>query len=174
MSTGGSRWHKIDFHLHTPGVDSFAALNGINYDSPVDQQMTAEAYAAQLKSARIEIAAITDYNGIRQPWFNLIKAAAGALGITVLPGAELSLSEGKNGVHILAVFPEDTDPTEINEYLRALDRKPARQLWNRRKHEDIDLQFPLAEALVRMRERYGCLLIAAHGDSKKGIVESLG
>src|SRR5688572_29001210 len=125
MTPGGSRWYRVDFHLHTPGADSFAGLDGVNFDDPADQRRLAVEYAARLKAAGIEIAAITDYNGIREPWFSLIREEAALHGIVVLPGVELSVAEGKNGVHILVVFGPETDPEFVNEYLRALDRTPA-------------------------------------------------
>ncbi|PWR09003.1 hypothetical protein DKT68_13520 [Micromonospora acroterricola] len=57
----------MDFHLHTPGVDSFAGLDGMSYDNPDDQRKLATTYVNRLREVGIEIAAITDYNGIRLP-----------------------------------------------------------------------------------------------------------
>ncbi|HCU51209.1 MAG TPA: hypothetical protein DGG94_15675 [Micromonosporaceae bacterium] len=155
-------------------MESFAALDGMNFSDLADQQIFAEAYAARLKEAGIEIAAITDYNGVREPWFRLIREAAARHGVIVLPGVELSVAEGKNGSHILVVFAETTDPKEINEYLRALDRTPARDLFTGRTHRDIELRDPLPVALKELRARFDCLLIPAHADESKGIVQSLG
>jgi len=174
MTNGGSRWRKVDFHLHTPGVDSFAGLPGMTYDGVEDQRQFAQAYTARLHETGVEIAAITDYNGVRLPWYDLIKDEASAYGIIVLPGAELNLSEGKQGIHILTVFAEGTSPTAINDYLKALDRDPSRPLWTGREHRDIELQKPLAEALRQLQDRFGCLIIPAHVDGKKGIVEAMG
>ncbi|MFD6716562.1 TrlF family AAA-like ATPase [Micromonospora chalcea] len=174
MTNGGSRWRRVDFHLHTPGVDSFAGLDGMSYDNHDDQRKLATTYVNRLCEVGIEIAAITDYNGIRLPWYDLIKEEAAKQGIIVLPGAELSLAEGKQGVHILVVFPQGTPPAAINDYLKSLDRDPSKPLWTGRKHREIELQKPPAEALSQLRERFGCLIIPAHGDAKKGIVAAMG
>ncbi|MER7455784.1 TrlF family AAA-like ATPase [Micromonospora sp. NPDC126480] len=174
MTNGGSRWRRVDFHLHTPGVDSFAGFDGMSYDGPDDQRKLATAYADRLSNAGIEIAAITDYNGIRLPWYDLIKEEAAKQGIIVLPGAELNLAEGRQGVHILVVFPQYTPPAAINDYLKSLDRDPSTPLWKGRTHREIELQKPPAEALRQLRERFGCLIIPAHGDAKKGIVAAMG
>ncbi|MEV4513796.1 hypothetical protein AB0K00_33160 [Dactylosporangium sp. NPDC049525] len=164
----------MDFHLHTPGVSSFAGLAGVDYDNPADQRRFAEQYAQRLHDVGIELAAITDYHGIRQPWFDLIKESAAQHGIVVLPGAELNLNVGRNAVHILAVFPADTDPQEINECLRGLSREPGKPLWNGRDHSEIDLGIPVGDAMRRLRDRFGCLLFAAHAEDRKGIVEAMG
>lgn len=173
MTGGGSRWYRVDFHLHTPGVRTFAPPSGVNLDDPRDRQRIAEQYAERLATAGIDVAAITDYNGIRDPWFTLIREAAAHHGVLVLPGAELSIEEGK-GVHILAIFPQNTDVGEINECLRGLDRSPGRQLWTGRKFDELRPRVPLAEVLSSLRQRFRCLLIPAHGDDGKGIIRELG
>jgi hypothetical protein len=144
MTVGGSRWRRIDFHLHTPGVSSFQGLDGMNVDSPDDQRRFADAYVQRLLDAGTEIAAITDYNGIREPWYTMIRGAAAERGVNVLPGAELSLTVGRNGIHILAVFPREAEPAEINEFLRSLHREAGKPLWNGREHHDIELNAPSA------------------------------
>jgi hypothetical protein len=45
MAVGGARWRRVDFHLHTPGVSSFAGVAGMNLNDPADQDRFAEAYA---------------------------------------------------------------------------------------------------------------------------------
>ena len=174
MTAGGTRWRRVDFHLHTPAVSSFAGLSGMNPEDPADQQRFTEAYASRLNDAGIEIAAITDYNGIRQPWFDLIREAAARRGITVLPGVELSANVGRGGIHILAIFPDGTNPQEINECLRGLDRQAGRQLWDGRTHAEIELREPIAAALRHLRDRFGCLLFGAHAGDRKGVVDAMG
>ncbi|MFI1994877.1 TrlF family AAA-like ATPase [Actinoplanes sp. NPDC020271] len=174
MTAGGARWRRVDFHLHTPAVSSFAGSSGMNPEDSDDQQRFAEAYAQRLNDAGIEIAAITDYNGIRQPWFDLIRQAAARRGIDVLPGVELSVNVGRGGIHILAVFPGDADPQEINECLRSLDREAGRQLWTGRIHSEIELRDPLPAALRHLRDRFGCLLFGAHAGDRKGLVDAMG
>src|ERR1051326_15794 len=115
MTVGGSRWRRVDFPLPPPGVGSFAGLDGMNIDAAADQQRLAEAYAQRLHDTGIEIAAIPDYNGIREPACGLIKQSAAGYGVIVPPGAELSLAVGRNGIHILAVFPAETNPQQLNE-----------------------------------------------------------
>jgi hypothetical protein len=46
-----------------------------------------------MHAAKIDIGAITDYNGIHSEWFIPNCDQAGKYGITVFPGAEISFSE---------------------------------------------------------------------------------
>lgn len=169
----GARWRRIDFHLHSPGVDSFTSLGGMNHDSPEDRAKFADEYAERLANEGIELAALTDYNSIREPWFDAIRAAAEQRGIVLFPGAELSLSEGK-GIHVLAIFPQGTEPREVNECLRSMDKLAGRKIVDGRTHQEIDLRDHLTAALRSLRERFDCLLIPAHCDEDKGIIKHLG
>jgi hypothetical protein len=169
----GARWTRVDLHLHTPGVGSFACPSGVNLGDSAVVASLSERYADRLAAAGIEIAAITDYNGIREEWYVAIKDAAATRGITVLPGAELSIREGK-GLHILVIFPLDSDIREINECLRSLDKKPGRALFEGRGHDEIDLTQHLHDALIGLRDRFGCLLIPAHVSDNKGVIKELG
>lgn len=171
--TGGAVWRRIDFHLHTPGVGSFVCPGGGMPVEPGAQRELATAYADQLVASGIEIAALTDYNGIRQPWYDLIRRASAQVGVLLLPGVELSLKIGK-GLHVLAIFYEGTDPREINECLRALDVKPGRALFDGRKHDEIDLREHLHQVLSGLRDRFGCLLVPAHVSGDKGLLTALG
>jgi chromosome segregation protein len=171
--SSGARWRRIDFHLHSPGVDSFTSPGGMNHDSAEEREKFADDYAGRLASEGIEVAALTDYNGIREPWFTALKAAAEKRGIVMLPGVELSLSEGK-GIHVLAIFREGTEPREVNECLRSMDKLPGRSLVEGRVHHEIDLRDHLTSALRSLRDRFNCLLIAAHCDDDKGIIKHLG
>ena len=90
QTEAGARWRRVDFHLHSPGVDTFRSLPGLNMSDPDAQRRVVEAYVGQLEAQAIEICAITDYNGIRREWFEPIRDLAAARGLTVLPGAELA------------------------------------------------------------------------------------
>jgi hypothetical protein len=133
----------------------------------------ADSYAERLAQARIEVAAITDYNGVRTEWFELLRTAAAKLGITVLPGAELTIREGRI-FHVLAVFDAQVHPDEINSAIKSLDKENQRPLWNGRDHRELNpASGSAAAALNELRERTNCLLIPAHANDENGIVEEL-
>ena len=76
MTNSGANWVRVDLHLHTPAVDSFSLPSGINFHSDKDKRSLVHQYVERLKNANIKVAAITDYNGIREEWLELIKKEA--------------------------------------------------------------------------------------------------
>jgi hypothetical protein len=82
----GAVWRKVDLHLHSPDVGSFRRPNGADLQTEAGRQKIIEAYVSQIHAANIDIAAITDYNGIRPEWFIPIRDQARNYGITVFPG----------------------------------------------------------------------------------------
>ena len=76
MINSGANWVRVDLHLHTPAVDSFSLPSGINFYSDKDKRSLVHQYVERLKNANIKVAAITDYNGIREAWLELVKKEA--------------------------------------------------------------------------------------------------
>ncbi len=167
----GARWVRADLHLHSPGAHSFRLPSGL---SPArDKEQVAEQYVQQLANQDIQIAAITDYQGIRTDWFSLIQARAQERGIVVFPGAELSFKGPKHGLHILAIFPLDTNPGGIDRAIQALDRNPADLLVRPDgSHRDIDPRKNIKDALLELREQCNPLFIVAHPYDSNGLLKS--
>ena len=170
----GAEWVRVDLHLHSPGVESFTLPSGINLSSDEDREKLVREYVKRLKEAEIKIAAITDYNGIRGEWFIPIKEEAEKEGIKVFPGVELSLREGKYGIHILLIFDNTVDISKVNNFLKFLD-KDKRNLIDDRKHIDIDAEDKLDKLIEKIRKHFNdSLVIIPHpneGDSK-GLLNS--
>lgn len=170
----GAVWRRVDLHLHSPGIESFRCPNGTDTQTDAGRQRLIEAYVRRMRDAKIEIGAITDYNGVRPEWFLPIRAEARKYGITLLPGAELSFQTGKYGLHVLAVFDEEADIEQVSSFLQSLDRDAATPLIRPdRTHRDIDLKESVPVALKSLRERFGCLLILSHPDQQNGLCKSL-
>jgi len=170
-SNGGAAWHRLDLHLHSPRVLAFVVPKGTKRE---DRRGLADAYVEQLAAQGISVAAITDYNGVDIEWFEVTAAMATNRGITLLPGAEMTFKEGKYGLHILAIFPGDTDLKAVNTFLRSLDKDPSSPLLdNQGSHRDIDLKIRLTDALKDLRSRFNCLLILPHPDQANGLCKSL-
>lgn len=169
----GAIWRRVDLHLHSPGIEGFRYPQGGDPRTDSAKRKTVEAYVCQLRESKIEIGAITDYNGIRREWFAPIREEARKYGITIFPGAELSFRAGKHGLHILAVFEENTDVDQVNSFLLGLDRDPATPLFDAAgKHRDTDSKDHIADALNSLRQRFGCLLIPPHPDQENGLCKS--
>lgn len=168
----GARWRKVDLHLHSPGVESFRCPNGADLQTEAGRQRIIEAYVRQMRDVKIDVGAITDYNGIRREWFVPIRDLARTYDITILPGVEISFSAGR-GLHVLAIFGEMTDIDQVNAFLRTLDRDGATPLYTpNRKHRDIVPRDHVVDTLRRLCERFGCLLIFPHPDQPNGLCKS--
>src|SRR4030042_6779744 len=171
LPDGGATWHRLDLHLHSPGVLTFTPPKGRKRE---DGMGLADVYIEQLSTQGISIAAITDYNGVNIEWFEVTAAKASNRGITLLPGVERTFRQYKYVLHILAIFAGDTDLKSLNTFLRSLDKDPATPLFdNRGSHRDIDLNVSLTAALKDLRSRFNCLLILPHPDQTNGLCKSL-
>lgn len=169
----GARWRRTDLHLHTPGVNTFRSLPGLNMADATSRERVVAAYVAQLQKEGIEVCAITDYNGIRREWFEPIRSLAASRGITVFPGAELAFALGKHGLHILVVFDESVDLEGVNATIRALDSDPATAVFDgtgghRRMRPKENLPGPIE----MLRQSFDCLVIVPHPDQENGLLKS--
>ncbi len=95
----GSRWIRADFHLHTRRDKEFK-------DTCNEQDFVLH-YIDALKSADICLGVITNHNKFDKDEFKSLRKAAKKENIYLLPGVELSIKDGRNGIHTLVVFNED-------------------------------------------------------------------
>ncbi|GAA0005547.1 hypothetical protein BDS110ZK4_25280 [Bradyrhizobium diazoefficiens] len=95
----GSAWVRADFHLHTKADKEF------KYDG--DANAFVGAYVDALKKAGIGLAVITNHNKFDADEFKALRKRARKEAIGLLPGVELSVNDGSNGVHTLVVFSDE-------------------------------------------------------------------
>ncbi len=111
----GSEWFKWDLHCHTPDDKSWL----IKPNTEEEKQKFIKDYIKKAKDAELKVLAITnhyDYKKITDSYFSEIKEEGKKEGITVLPGVEITASEG-SGIHILAIFPEEMDLNIIDDLM---------------------------------------------------------
>ncbi|RMH23527.1 MAG: chromosome segregation protein SMC [Acidobacteria bacterium] len=169
----GALWRRVDLHLHSPGVETFKLPPGSDVRSEAGRRKVVDAYVERLVDAAVDVAAITDYNGIRVSWFRSIRDRAAERGITVLPGVEISFRVPKYGLHVLAIFDRDRDVDEVNRFLPHLDGRPEKPLIDERgKHRDIEPEGRVEDCLSKLRERFPCVLILPHPDQESGFAKS--
>src|SRR5574344_127928 len=105
----GSTWVKADFHLHTLADKEFhyvqsdsdrTARHDIKNTFPDD-------YVQTLKKNNIRIGIITNHNKFDKGEFICLRKKAEKEQIFLLPGIELGVKEGRNGVHTLVVFSDE-------------------------------------------------------------------
>ena len=108
----GSRWLRADFHLHTRKDCEF------KYGGE-DSAFIAD-YVDALKQADIRVGVITNHNKFDRDEFKALRKAAKKQDIYLLPGVELSVKDGSNGIHTLVVFREDwIDNRENHDHINA-------------------------------------------------------
>lgn len=107
----GTEWVRADFHLHTK-VDKEFAYKG-------DENDFAAQYIDKLKAAGIRVGLITNHNKFNLSEFKSLRKRARKEGICLLPGVELSVNDGANGVHTLIAFSDDwiDSGDHINQFL---------------------------------------------------------
>lgn len=96
----GSKYLKADLHLHTKADKEFGT-------DILDDNEFAEKYINELKKKDIKIGAITNHNKFENDEFQLLKTKAIKDGIFLLPGIELSVNDGKRGLHTLIIFSSE-------------------------------------------------------------------
>ncbi|GIW94561.1 MAG: phosphoesterase [Pirellulaceae bacterium] len=126
----------------------------------VDAQTYAQNLVRKAAESGISVLAVTDHNHVGG--VALIREAASTYGIHVFPGFEIASSEG---VHILCIYPVNTDEERLNRYLGNFgihDPRPSSIISN----------MSLREILSRVREQGG-ITIAAHITNDKGLLQVL-
>ena len=108
----GSTWVRADFHLHTKADKEFV-FSG-------EENAFVGSYVEGLKAANIGIGIITNHNKFDAEEFKSLRKKARRVGVGLLPGVELSVNDGSNGVHTLIVFSDEwleNGQDYINQFL---------------------------------------------------------
>ncbi|VDL24089.1 hypothetical protein BANRA_01973 [Escherichia coli] len=94
----GAQWVRADFHLHTRADREFKYTGDDNFYN--------SNYVDALEKAGIHLAVITNHNKFDFEEFKALRKTA-QKDIALLPGVELSVNDGANGIHTLVVFSDD-------------------------------------------------------------------
>jgi predicted metal-dependent phosphoesterase TrpH len=100
---------RIDLHTHSSASDGT--------DTPA-------ALVREAAAAGLDVLALTDHDAM-SGWGEA-REAADEVGITLVPGLEISTRFGHRGVHLLGYLPDPTDPALVLELDRILEGRTAR------------------------------------------------
>jgi ABC-type cobalamin/Fe3+-siderophores transport system ATPase subunit len=157
----GSTWLRADFHLHTRKDKEFS------YQGEDDRFIT--DYVETLKQANIQIGVITNHNKFDLAEFKALRKRALEENIFLLPGVELSVGDGANGIHTLVVFSDEwiVDRDYVNPFLTtAFEGKTADEY----EHENGRSSFGLIETVKRLEAQHkDFFLVFAHVENKSGL-----
>ncbi len=116
----GSEWRKWDLHAHTPLDVEWVGRPSLRTES--ERRQFAEQYVAAAIAADLAVIAITDHNFCNNRDELLIpylQEIATPLGLTVLPGFEVTVSDC-GGTHVLVIFSEESPLDTIDGIMTQL------------------------------------------------------
>ena len=93
----GSTWVRADCHLHTAADKEFS-YSGASFTGD---------YVAALSAAGVRVGIISNHNKFDRDEFKALRTAGKKQEVFLLPGLELSVKDGSNGIHLLVVFSDD-------------------------------------------------------------------
>jgi predicted ATPase len=163
----GATWLRADFHLHTKADKEFI-YNG-------DENNYCSAYADALAKTGIHVGVITNHNKFDFNEFKALRKTAKNKGILLLPGVELSVNDGANGVHILVVFSDEwmeNGNDRISTFIAScFPGKAASEYENENGKSDKNI-LQTVEGLDKTGLDY--FLIFAHVEDTKGLWKEIG
>ena len=167
----GSTWLRADFHLHTR-----KDLKYFNYEG--DENYFVSDYVDALTKNDIRFGVITNHNKFDYEEYKQISRHAKKNGIYILPGTELSVREGKGGIHVLIVFDEtwlDKEAYHITKLLDSffLGQTPS-EYENSGGRSDKDLIGMVEKLEEYAKQERDYFLVFAHVEGDRGLWSELG
>lgn len=161
----GADWLRSDFHLHTDADSQFTFTGDSNFYY--------SNYIDKLVEQEIKIAAITNHNKFNLEEFKALEKTARKREIYLLPGIELSVNDGANGIHCLVIF----DPNKwlengsdfINQFLtRTFAGKANFENENGRSNDNLIETIRILDSFNR-----DYFIILAHIEDRSGFCSEL-
>lgn len=161
----GSEWLRADLHLHTNEDTEFTYEGDANYYH--------SNYINKLVEQDIKIAAITNHNKFKLDEFIHLRKAAKKKKIYLLPGVELSVGDGANGIHCLVIFDSKewlaNGEDCINQFLSAtFAGKSNYENVNERSNHSLKQTI---EKLNSFNKNY--FIVMAHVEQRSGFLKEL-
>ncbi|CAA6803294.1 MAG: PHP N-terminal domain protein [uncultured Campylobacterales bacterium] len=163
----GSQWVRFDCHLHTDSDNEFKYNEDKNY--------YISSYVNKLKEKNISVGVITNHNKFNLEEFKAIKKTANKKDIFVMPGVELSVNDGANGIHTLIVFDEKEWLEDGNNYIQQfIDESFVTQNPNNYQNENGRSNDNLITTIKKLNDYHrGYFIILAHVEDKSGFFNAL-
>ena len=162
----GSTWLRTDFHLHTKEDKEFS-YSGNTF---------IKDYIKSLKNQQIRVGVITNHNKFNLNEFKELRKECLKEEIYLLPGVELSVNDGANGIHCLIVFEYEewykNGQDYINQFLDAAFEGKAN-----RENENIRCNYNLKDLFDKLSfhraDNRDSFIIMAHIEQTSGFLNEL-
>jgi len=164
----GAIWLRADFHLHTIKDKKFQPIE--------DPNDFFNQYIERLKAEQINIGVITNHNKFdKDEYVNLRKKALKEQ-IWILPGVELSVNDGANGIHCLIVFDNEQWITNRDDYINQFLTSAFEGVANR-ENENTQCNYSLTDTLKKLNDYCingrNSFVIMAHVEQNSGFLKEL-
>jgi len=154
----GSEWNRWDLHFHTPS----------SYDYG-DKSVTNQEIIDCMIDNAVKVFAVTDHHVIDVERYQNLKALGEKQGICVLPGIEfLGDARGKEPIHYIAIFSEESDVQYIWDQLRV---KTAIDDVRSKGSAENEVYCVLKDTVELVHELGG--VVSIHAGAKHGSVENI-
>lgn len=158
----GSEILCVDFHLHTQRDKEFLYTG--------EENSFVNDYVYALKQKGISVGVITNHNKFDLGEFTALRKKARQNDIFLLPGVELSIKEGSNGLHTLIVFNPDEwikngDDAISNFITAAFQGIPNNENANTRCRYDVPQTLAELEGLGK-----DYFIVFAHVEQSNGLI----
>lgn len=151
-SKTGLEFKRVDLHVHTPASDDYSDKNA----TPSD--IVNAAIAAKLSAI-----AITDHqtgDGI-----DSIKDAAKDLPLVIFPGAELMVTGGESGIHVICLFDVANNSDHVKQFLSTL------KVYDKNGKKTLCTELSVGQVSDALYEYdKTAILVLAHCHSSKGVL----
>ncbi|MEZ4529245.1 MAG: histidinol-phosphatase, partial [Desulfobacterales bacterium] len=158
----GSTWIRADFHLHTKADREFVYSG--------EENSFVREYVAALNNAGIRMGVICNHNKFDKDEFKYLQKKAKKQEICLLPGVELSVNDGANGIHTIIIFSGqwlENGNDYINPFIASMfPGKSPNEYQNENGRGDKNI-LQLVEELEKTARDY--FLIFAHVEQKSGL-----
>ncbi len=163
--SNGSIWVRFDCHLHTRADKEF------KYSENENEYIT--KYIEKLKAEEIEVGIITNHNKFDIEEYKALKKKANKENIFILPGVELSVNDGSNGIHCLIVFNPDEWLENGNNYISQfiIESFAGKANYENENGRSNDNLITTIEKLNKYNKDY--FIILAHVEQRSGFFEEL-
>ena len=163
----GMKWLRADFHLHTKADKEFKY-------SGIESEFNGQ-YIDRLVAEGISIGVITNHNKFDREEYRSLRKVAWKKDIWLLPGVELSVNDGANGVHCLVVFDKEswlaTDDDFINQFLTSVFEGIANR-ENENTSCNCNLETVLGKLDIHRKQGRDSFVVLAHVNQSKGFLRN--
>lgn len=164
----GSVWLKIDFHLHTNADKEF------KYEGEPNEYI--KKYVDKLKESNVSVGVITNHNKFDLDEFKNLRKKAKREDIFLIPGVELSVNDGSNGIHCLITFDYESWIKNGDNFIEQFLSSAFEGIANR-ENENTSCKYSLSELFNKLethrKDGRDSFITMAHIEQRSGFYNEI-